>query len=142
MPLKKGSSKKTISYGRGREAGNTYYAIPGFIPIFGVVVSKFPESVFDISLRDYEAYDVGRLPFVVDVRAFFRIADSQIAAQRVANFVELQNQLLGVLQGAIRRILATNTLENILEARATLGKQFTEEVEMLVFFRINFLQYK
>ncbi len=122
------SSKKTVSYGRGREAGNTYYAIPSFIPIFGVTVTQFPESIFDISLRDYEAYDTGRLPFVVDIKAFFRIADSQIAAQRVANFTELQGQLMGVLQGAVRGILGNDRLENIMQDRSTLGEKFTKEV--------------
>ena len=122
------SSKKTVSYGRGREAGNTYYEIPSFIPVFGVTVTQFPESIFDISLRDYEAYDTGRLPFVVDIKAFFRIADSQIAAQRVANFPELQNQLMGVLQGAVRGILGNNKLENIMQDRSNLGEQFTKEV--------------
>jgi flotillin len=122
------SSKNTISYGRGREAGNTYYEIPSFIPFFGVTVTQFPESIFDISLKDYEAYDTGRLPFVVDIKAFFRIADSQIAAQRVANFGELQNQLMGVLQGAVRGILGNNRLENIMQDRSNLGEQFTKEV--------------
>jgi flotillin len=122
------SSKKTVSYGRGREAGNTYYAVPSFIPIFGVTVTHFPESIFDISLRDYEAYDTGRLPFVVDIKAFFRIADSQIAAQRVANFTELQGQLMGVLQGAVRGILGNDRLENIMQDRSTLGEKFTKEV--------------
>lgn len=123
------SSKQTVSYGRGREAGNTYYKIPSSIPKFGVTVTAFPESVFDIYLKDYEAYDTGRLPFVVDVQAFFRISDSQVAAQRVANFNELQNQLKGVLQGAIRGILANDKLENILQDRATLGEKFTKEVD-------------
>lgn len=122
------SSKKTVSYGRGRDAGNTYYAIPSFIPFFGVTVTQFPESIFDISLRDYEAYDTGRLPFVVDIKAFFRIADSQIAAQRVANFTELQGQLMGVLQGAVRGILGNNKLENIMQDRSNLGEMFTKEV--------------
>ena len=122
------SSKNTVSYGRGRDAGNTYYAIPSFIPIFGVTVTHFPESIFDISLRDYEAYDTGRLPFVVDIKAFFRIADSQIAAQRVANFTELQGQLMGVLQGAVRGILGNDRLENIMQDRSTLGEKFTKEV--------------
>lgn len=122
------SSKKTVSYGRGRDAGNTYYAVPSFIPIFGVTVTQFPESIFDISLRDYEAYDTGRLPFVVDIKAFFRIADSQIAAQRVANFQELQGQLMGVLQGAVRGILGNDRLENIMQDRSTLGEKFTKEV--------------
>ena len=122
------SSKNTVSYGRGRDAGNTYYAIPAFIPFFGVTVTSFPESIFDISLRDYEAYDTGRLPFVVDIKAFFRIADSQIAAQRVANFQELQGQLMGVLQGAVRGILGNNKLENIMQDRSNLGEMFTKEV--------------
>lgn len=122
------STKKTVSYGRGRDAGNTYYAVPSFIPIFGVTVTQFPESIFDISLRDYEAYDTGRLPFVVDIKAFFRIADSQIAAQRVANFTELQGQLMGVLQGAVRGILGNDRLENIMQDRSTLGEKFTKEV--------------
>ena len=122
------SSKKTVSYGRGRADGNTYYEIPSFIPIFGVTVTQFPESIFDISLRDYEAYDTGRLPFVVDIKAFFRIADSQIAAQRVANFTELQGQLMGVLQGAVRGILGNNKLENIMQDRSNLGEMFTKEV--------------
>lgn len=63
------------------------------------------------------------------MRAFFYVEDSQIAAHRVANFTELQGQLLGVLQGAIRRILATNTLEQIMESRTTLSEAFTEEVK-------------
>lgn len=123
------SSKKTTSYGRGREAGNTYYEWPAWIPFFGVTVSKFPESVFDISLRDYEAYDIGRLPFVADIQAFFRISDSQVAAQRVASFDELKGQLVGVLQGAVRSILGTNKLEEIMHDRSTLGGQFTKEVD-------------
>lgn len=123
------SSKQTISYGPSQTAGNTYYEFPAFLPKFGVVVSQFPESVFDIGLKDYEAYDKGRLPFVVDIRAFFRISDSQIAARRVSNFEELKNQLVGVLQGAVRRILATNDLEQIMQDRSELGKQFTEEVD-------------
>lgn len=123
------SSKKTVSYGRGREAGNTYYEIPSFIPGFGVTVTTFPESVFDLNLRDYDAYDVDRLPFLVDVRAFFRISDSQIAAQRVSNFQELQGQLGGVLQGAVRSVLAQYTLDHIMSDRATLGKQFSDVVD-------------
>lgn len=123
------SSKSTVSYGPSQSAGNTYYEVPAFVPKFGVVVSQFPESVFDIGLKDYEAYDKGRLPFVVDIRAFFRISDSQIAARRVSNFEELKSQLVGVLQGAVRRILATNDLEQIMQDRSELGKQFTEEVD-------------
>lgn len=123
------SSKSTISYGRGQSAGNTYYEIPAFVPFFGVTVSQFPESVFDLNLKDYDAYDVDRLPFLVDVRAFFRISDSQIAAQRVSNFQELQGQLSGVLQGAVRSVLAQYNLDHIMSDRATLGKEFSSVVD-------------
>ena len=123
------SSKSTVSYGRGRDAGNTYYEIPSFVPFFGVTVTQFPESVFDLNLKDYDAYDVDRLPFLVDVRAFFRISDSQIAAQRVSNFAELQGQLSGVLQGAVRSVLAQYNLDHIMSDRATLGKEFSQVVD-------------
>ncbi len=123
------SSKRTISYGRGQEAGNTYYEFPSFLPFVGVTVTQFPESVFDLNLKDYDAYDVDRLPFLVDVRAFFRVSDSQIAAQRVSNFAELQGQLGGVLQGAVRSVLAQYTLDHIMSDRATLGKQFSDVVD-------------
>lgn len=123
------SSKKTVSYGRGQAAGNTYYEFPSFLPIVGVTVTRLPESVFPINLKDYESYDINRLPFVVDIAAFFRIADSQMAAQRVANFTELTQQLTSILQGTARRILATNNLENIMQERASLGDQFTHEVD-------------
>lgn len=123
------SAKKTTSYGRGKSDGNTYYKWPSWIPRVGVVVSTFPESVFDITLSNYEAYDQGRLPFVVDIKAFFRVADSQVAAQRVASFSELESQLTAVLQGAVRRILATSQLELIMEDRSALGEQFTKEVD-------------
>lgn len=123
------SSKKSVPYGPKQTAGNTYYQFPSWVPLIGVLVSKFPESVFAISLKDYEAYDKGRLPFVVDVKAFFRISDSTTAAQRVSSFDELQGQLTAVLQGAVRRILATSTLENIMEDRSTLGEAFTKEVD-------------
>ncbi len=123
------SSKSTVSYGRGQSAGNTYYEFPAFIPIVGVTVTQFPESVFDLNLKDYDAYDVDRLPFLVDVRAFFRVSDSQIAAQRVSNFAELQGQLGGVLQGAVRSVLAQYTLDHIMSDRATLGKQFSDVVD-------------
>lgn len=123
------SSKSTVSYGRGRDAGNTYYEFPAFLPFIGVTVTQFPESVFDLNLKDYDAYDVDRLPFLVDVRAFFRVSDSNTAAQRVSNFQELQGQLGGVLQGAVRSVLAQYTLDHIMSDRATLGKQFSEVVD-------------
>jgi flotillin len=123
------SGKKSISYGSGLEAGNSYYEFPSWIPKIGVTVSKFPLSVFDLNLLNYDAYDVDRLEFLVDVRAFFRVSDSQTAAQRVSNFQELKDQLSGVLQGAVRNVLAKYTLDHIMTDRATMGAEFSAVVD-------------
>lgn len=122
------SSKRTTSYGKGMDSGNTYYSWPSWIPKIGVVKSKLTLSVFSIDLNNYEAYDSGRLPFMVDIKAFFRISDSGTAAERVNTFEELKTQLQSILQGAVRSILGKNDLESILSERGVFGKQFTEEV--------------
>ncbi len=123
------SKKSSTPYGRGKPAGNTYYEWPSWIPVIGVTVTQFPESIFQVSLNDYEAYDNARLPFMVDVTAFFRVDNAEVVAQRVSHFNELNTQLVSVLQGAVRRILATNALEEIMQERASLGQQFTDEVK-------------
>lgn len=123
------SGKNSNSYGSGLEKGNSYYEYPSWIPKIGVTVSSFPVSVFDLNLMNYDAYDVDRLEFNVDVRAFFRISDSQIAAQRVSNFQELKDQLNGVLQGAVRNVLAKYTLDHIMTDRATMGAEFSKVVD-------------
>lgn len=122
------SSKKTTSYGKDTGNGNSYYEWPSWIPFLGVTKVKLPMSVFDLDLQAYEAYDKGRLPFVVDVKAFFRISDSNVAAQRVASFNDLHEQLKAIVQGAVRVILASNEIETILQGRSTFGEQFTREV--------------
>lgn len=122
-------TKSTTPYGRDKPAGNTYYAWPSWVPKLGVTVTEFPESIFQVSLQDYDAFDQARLPFIVDTVAFFRISDAAVAAQRVASFGELKTQLQAVLQGSVRRILATNELESIMQARSELGDQFTAEVK-------------
>lgn len=123
------SSRKTVSYGKDQEAGNTYYEWPAWIPRIGINVIKLPVSVFSLRLRDYEAYDNGRLPFVLDLEAFFRIENSNISAQRVANVTELNSQLTSILQGAARTILASKTIEEIMQGRAEFGEAFTTEVD-------------
>ena len=123
------SRKNRISYGKGSEHGNAYYAWPSFLPIIGVTVTEFPQSIFSVNLQDYEAYDTKRLPFLVDVVAFFRVSAPDIAAARVANFGELNSHLKNILQGAIRRILADNTLDQIMQGRSEFGAQFTAEVK-------------
>lgn len=122
------STNKTVSYGKDMAAGNTYYAWPSWVPKLGVVVIKLPVSVFSGGLSNYEAYDKGRLPFVLDIKAFFRIDDSNLAAQRVASFAELNEQLEAILQGAIRTILAAEDIETILSGRAEFGEAFTKAV--------------
>ena len=122
------SSKRTTSYGKDTGNGNTYYEWPSSWPVFGITKSVFPVSVFDLDLLAYEAYDKGRLPFVVDVKAFFRINNSDVAAQRVASFEELNNQLRAVVQGAVRTILASNDIEEIMQGRSKFGDEFTKEV--------------
>lgn len=52
--------------------------------MIGLSVTSLPVSVFDIELNEYEAYHQGRLPLVVDIKSFYRITDSNLAAQRVA----------------------------------------------------------
>jgi flotillin len=123
------SSKSTTAYGNNKDYGNTYYAWPSWVPKIGVEVTQLPESIFQVVLENYEAYDQARLPFVVDVTAFFRIEKAETAARRVSSFEELNEQLNAVLQGAVRRVLATNPLETILQSRSDLGNQFTQEVQ-------------
>ena len=122
------STKHTRSYGKDTPNGNTYYEWPFWIPVFGITKIVMPVSVFDIQLNAYEAYDVGRVPFVVDIVAFFRIADSNVAAQRVESFRELETQLLSIVQGAVRTILASHDIDKIMLERSIYGEQFTEAV--------------
>lgn len=122
------SASYTVSYGKDQAAGNTYYAWLSWIPRLGVSTITLPVSVFPLRLSDYEAYDSGRLPFVLDLAAFFRIENSNIAAQRVSNFAELNGQLTSIVQGAARTILASKTIEEIMAGRSEFGDAFTKEV--------------
>ncbi len=127
------SSKARTSYGgvdaQGNARRNTYYAWPSWIPFIGVKISVLPLSVFSLPLNDYNAYDKGRLPFMIDMMAFFRINDSGMAAERVSSFKELEDQLEYILKGAARTILATSEIGEIMESRAVFGEKFTQEVE-------------
>lgn len=123
------SSKKTTSYGTGQEGSNVYYAWPSWVPRFGVTVIKLPVSNFDLSLKDYEAYDKDRVPFMVDVTAFFRIKDTSRAAQRVVGVQEVEGQLLLIVQGAVRKVLASDNIDVIMLERSKFGDAFTSEVK-------------
>jgi flotillin len=118
---------QTVSYGT-KKSSNVYYEWPKWLPKLGVTVRVLPVSNFDIDLKRYEAYDKDRVPFVVDVKAFFHISDTNVAAEKVESFDELKGQLENVVQGAVRSILAKSKLEEIMEERSIFGKQFTEAV--------------
>ena len=122
------SRRKTSPYGTGQGVGNVYYRWPSWVPFFGVTVIALPVSNFDISLKGYEAYDKDRVPFMVDVVAFFRINDTARAAQRVSSIEELKAQLQQIVQGAVRKVLASALIDTIMLERAQFGAQFTEEV--------------
>lgn len=123
------SAKHTTSFGKDTGNGNTYYEWPSWLPIIGVSKTVLPLSNFDVTLEDFEAYDEGRLPFVVDVKAFFRISDSNEAAKRVVNFLELTKQLNTLVQGSIRSVLASHKLEEIMQGRSKFGDDFTDAVK-------------
>lgn len=122
------SKKTTTSYGKDMPNGNTYYAWPAWLPIWGIQTVVLPMSVFSKNLVGYEAYDSGRLPFVVDIVAFFRIENSNTAAQRVSSFDALQRDLESILQSAARTILAQKDIEEIMQGRSEFGDLFTKEV--------------
>jgi flotillin len=123
------TAKSTTSYGKGQEAGNTYYDWPSWMPIVGLKVSKLPVSVFSLGLDGYEAYDSGRLPFKLDLEAFFRVVDSNVAAQRISSVPELKEHLGSILKGAARSILASKDIEEIMQGRSEFGEVFTKEVD-------------
>lgn len=78
------SSSKRTSYGGGPANHNTYYAWPSWLPVIGVKITVLPVNVFTLNLNNYAAYDNDRVPFELDLAAFFRISDSNMAAERVA----------------------------------------------------------
>ncbi len=123
------TSKKTISYGVGEDtAGNVYYRVPPWVPIFGITVTEMSTSIIQLDIAGYKAYDKDRVPFDLDVIAFFRVFMTGMAASRVNSAEELKAQLLQVVQGAVRKILASYDIHQIMTDRATFGAQFTEEV--------------
>jgi len=115
------SKKSTISYGTGQEGGNVYYKWPAHWPIIGVTTIEFPVSNFDLTLDNYDAYDVDRVPFLVHVVSFFRIKDTNKAAKLISTFVQLKEQLMYITQGAVRKVLASHDINKIMLDRATFG---------------------
>lgn len=107
--------KKAVPHGRDLSGGNVYYNWPSWLPVIGITRLVMPLSIFDITLDNYQAYDNGKVPFGVDIKAFFRVSDAEMAAERVEDFDELQGQLVDILKGAIRKILASEDVIVIME---------------------------
>lgn len=120
--------RNTVYYGAKTKEGNVYYAWPSWWPYLGVQVIPLPVSNFSIDIPNYDAYDKGRLPLVLDAKAFFVIDQPDTAAQRVSSFASLKTELIAVVQGALRKMMASSTIEEIMEGRSKFGKEFTEEV--------------
>lgn len=121
------SSKSTTPYGKGFDS-STYYAWPSWLPKIGVEVSLLPMNIFVVDLVGYSAYDNGKVPFVVDVKAWFRVESAALAAQRVDTFGDLKDQLDDIMRGAVRKILAGEDIEKIMENRKELGDVFIQDV--------------
>jgi Uncharacterized protein conserved in bacteria len=123
------SKNKTISFGAKQASGNVYYRWPSWFPLIGVKSIVLPVSNFEKILHGYKAYDKERVPFELDLVAFFVISDTNKAAEKITDFKKLDSQLEFIMQGAVRKILASHDINQIMTDRATFGEQFTKEVE-------------
>ena len=119
---------KSIPYGKWEEAGNVYYNFPSWFPFIGIERIILPVSNFSVLINDYGAFDENKVPFLVDVASFFRISNPTEAAQKIANFDELQTQLQLILRGSIRSVFATKPIVNIMEDRETISELFNQSV--------------
>lgn len=119
--------KKVNIYGNQSIKGNAYWLWPEWMPVVGRTKVSLPLSVFDIDLLEYDAYDKERVPFVVDIKAFFRISNANVAGTRVLDMAELITQLKGILEGTVRTILAKSDIEEALGERSKFGRMFTDQ---------------
>ena len=125
------TAKKSISYGKnvdGGKNGNAYYAWPSWLPSWGVSVQKLPLSIFDLQLNDYKAYDSGKVPFQVDITAFFEIKEPETAAEKVDTISDLRKQLNETLKWVVRQVLASKDILDIMESRSEIKDEFYNQV--------------
>lgn len=120
--------KTSVSFGKGFEWGNVYHNWPSWVPVVWVSVQKLPLSIFDLQLNDYKAYDSGKVPFQVDITAFFEIKDPTVAAQKVFTIGELKDQLNETLKWVVRKVLASKDIVEIMESRVEIKKEFYDQV--------------
>lgn len=122
------TTKKTTSYGKASANGNVYYKWPRWMPVLGVEVKELPTNIRMLNLPNFPAYDKDRVPFLVDITAFYRVSNTDTAAERIESIDKMENQFDTIVKGAIRNILAQSKLETIMEERSEYGKKFTEQV--------------
>ena len=120
--------KKSTPYGKWFSGWNVYHAWPAWVPVVWVSVQKLPLSIFDLQLNDYEAYDSGKVPFQVDITAFFEIKEPETAAQKVYTINELKDQLNETLKWVVRKVLASKDIVEIMESRVEIKKEFYDQV--------------
>ncbi|MDQ7023373.1 MAG: SPFH domain-containing protein [Candidatus Gracilibacteria bacterium] len=124
--VQKGNS--SVAYGKGFKGGNVYLNWAPWVPVVGISVQKLPLSIFDLQLNNYKAYDSGKVPFQVDITAFFEIKDPETAAQKVESISELRNQLNETLKGVVRKVLASKDIVDIMESRTEIKDEFYDQV--------------
>ncbi len=121
-------NKTSTAYGSGMEPGNVYWKFPYWIPVIGTSVSKQPLAIFQIDLDEYEAYDLEKVPFAVDVISFFQIEEPIEVAKRASDGAALKDQLHNVLRGSVRKVLSSLEINAIMSTRSALNAEFLAEV--------------
>ena len=118
----------SIAHWKDFEWWNVYLDWPSWVPMVWIAVQKLPLSIFDIRLEWYKAYDAWKVPFQVDVTAFFNIKDPVVAAQKIYTIQELQEQLWETLKWVIRKTLASKDIIEIMESRTEIKQEFHSEI--------------
>ncbi len=119
---------KSVAHGKGLQGGNVYLAWAPWVPVFWIAVQKLPLSIFTLELNGYEAYDEGKVPFQVDITAFFEIKEPVLAAEKIFTIGELKDQLNETVKWVVRKILASRDVVDIMESRADIKNEFYDEV--------------
>lgn len=120
--------KSSVAYGKNFKWWNVYLNWAPWVPVVWISVQKLPLSIFDLQLNDYKAYDSGKVPFQVDITAFFEIRDPETAAQKVETISELRNQLNETLKWVVRKVLASKDIVDIMESRSEIKDEFYQQV--------------
>jgi len=120
--------KKSEPHGKWLQGWNVYLAWAPWVPVFWVAVQKLPLSIFSLQLNGYKAYDTGKVPFQVDITAFFEIKDPVLAAEKIYTINELKDQLNETVKWVVRKILASRDVVDIMESRSDIKEEFYKEV--------------